>query len=189
MMDLRRVEKIRAHFTPTSACTIHTFDNPASTPWITRALARLASDSRYDFTLLDGTHVDNAEKLLTQLATLYRFPKPSEASYAGLGWDGALDWLADLTWITGLPVGSGGVEGFILQFLEPMVLFSRDLLTFANFLDLVGVASQQHRKDGADFHLVLGPLRHPAHAFINMLRVSEQTCHEKNWLPDESGPR
>jgi hypothetical protein len=185
--NARALSQIKEHLGRSAACALHVFQDPTIPAQVSLTLAQIAAERHHRFTSLDGTSIDTEQALLAALAQACQFPNLSDVGSARIVWDSALDWLSDLTWITGLPPGSSGVTGLILLYSHPAQLLSNDLFAFVTFLDVVGEAVHRHRKDqDISFHLVVGPLSAKGVQLIQMLRISHLACIESDW-PEHRG--
>lgn len=164
------------HFRLAREQYIHPFLHAENTHFVKSLVTEFAQELAFHVALLEGAGIRDQASLLVTLAQIYEFPKDSGPKYEGLSWNGAKDWLSDLTWITGWPRDRSKIKGFFLLYLHPMDLFSTNASEFAWFLQMVDDAAQEFLKEDLPFHLILGPIDDEAIGFIRLLRVSDRLC-------------
>ncbi|HEX8218169.1 MAG TPA: barstar family protein [Chloroflexia bacterium] len=163
------------HFRSQEGPAIHLYLEGASSAAIEAVVRETSLELGYHFVVLDGEQIPDEPTLLRELARAYDFPKYYGDNYERLGWDGANDWLGDLTWLTGRP-NAHKVPGFLLLFREPLPFFKADATDFALFLRIVDDAAAVHRETGVSFHMLVGPLSHKAESLISLVVTDFDIC-------------
>lgn len=157
-----------------SGGAIHLFWEPQAARSIELAVQGIARALSFHYVLLPGHTTRDGARVRERLGAAYEFPhhRPGHAET----WDGVVDWLRDLTWLTSMATGPERYKGFILLYRDPVVLFNNDAYEFAVLLDVLGHIGDRLGGD-RPFHVVLGPLSdRRLSSFITLLTVSENYC-------------
>lgn len=152
--------------------TIWTFSEEEDMALLSQKVSAIAQTLRFHFAFMDGTTIREKDQLLKTVAKLYDFPY--DFSVEQYTWDGAKDWLGDLTWFTGFPPNETGVAGFILLYSNVKPLFCSSPVDLAHFLDIVSDSADALHEDNIPFNLILGAVDPQIHSFIQTLKASER---------------
>lgn len=164
------------HFSSANNQFIHLFLEGTDISGLVLRVKDAAVALGFHLATLEGEGIGDQDRLLVALARAYQFPTESGPDYALLNWNGASDWMSDLTWLTGWPRERDVIKGFLLLYTQPMVLFSEDPVEFALFLSVMVDVAQSFQKENLPFHFVIGPLSYKALEFIQLLKASEHVC-------------
>jgi hypothetical protein len=170
------MELTREHFArPRPRQHIHLFWDRGEVEAIEVFVRQAAAALGCHYALLPGETIPDGATVREQLGALYAFPDHQPGSAET--WDGLVDWLSDLTWLTDNPVAGASVSGFLLLYRHPARLFSADTYSFAVLLDVLGDNAERLGSD-VPFHVILGPIEGDRRmgTFIELLRVSACFC-------------
>jgi len=129
----------------------------------------------YHFAMLDGRSLRTQDDVLRTLDEAFHFPKWSRDPIVE-SWNGARDWLGDLSWLIASPSTRKGVVT-LLRDPEPFMV--ANLLQCAVLIDALIMESQSVMRDRKrPVHVVVGPLPHDYwyECFLNLMSASKHFC-------------